>query len=609
MRLFLVFFLTYSIIAYTGFCQAPAQPVNPLPSDQSGSVSVSPGLCATVSDPNGQTLKVKYSGRIKNTSTSKKFTIVMLPDTQFYTEEPQGNHDGGNIAMFTAQTNWIAANRESMNIVYVGQLGDCVQNGDNPPVANKEIEWQRAQTALSVIESPIQTGLPQGIPFGICVGNHEQSPFGDVNGTTTYYNQYYGSSHFAGRSYYGGHYGSNNDNHYQLFSASGIDFLVISLEYDLSGQFTAPGGPLDWAEELVENNPTRKVIVMTHYALHEDASFGPQGQAIYNKLRGYANFSFLMGAHVSSANGGEARRKDIYNGNQVHSILTDYQARPGGGSGLLRIYEFDPALNKVSAKTYSPYTGLYETDASSEFILDFNMLPAIGEMNAVASGSTPCYTWPDLLYDTEYLWGMELYDGQNITMGPLWRFTTSVGPSLPLTLLDFNSKFENNKVKLTWKTVNELNNDRFEIERSSDGTNYRKIGAISGKGNSAIIQNYVYNDDQPLNGKTFYRLKQVDVDGRHEYSKISIVIVDNPLPFVVYPNPVSGKADINIYFPQPGTRPIKISVYDMWGRQLFESIKKNTLHHYRISPDLSTGVYFLQISGDMINATEKIIIE
>ncbi|MGK2860629.1 MAG: hypothetical protein ACSLE0_01735, partial [Chitinophagaceae bacterium] len=284
MRLFLVFFLTYSIIAFTGFCQAPALPINPLPADQSGSVSASPGLCATVSDPDGDALKIKYSGRIKNTSTSKKFTIVMLPDTQFYTEEPQGNH-GGNIAMFTAQTNWIADNRESMNIVYVGQLGDCVQNGDNPPVANKEIEWQRAQTAISVIESPIQTGLPQGIPFGICVGNHEQSPFGDVNGTTTYYNQYYGSSHFAGRSYYGGHYGSNNDNHYQLFSASGIDFLVISLEYDLSSQFTAPGGPLDWAEELVENNPTRKVIVMTHYALHEDASFGPQGQAIYNKLR------------------------------------------------------------------------------------------------------------------------------------------------------------------------------------------------------------------------------------------------------------------------------------------------------------------------------------
>ena len=305
-----VFFFFYNFIP-ASYGQAPNQPVNTSPVTQAGSVSINPDLCATVSDPNGGTLQVRYFGRKVPANGSEKFTIILLPDTQYYTEEPQGNHDGGNAAMFNAQTTWIANNRASRNIVYVGQLGDCVQNGDDPPGSNNEIEWQRAQTAIATIENPALTGLAQGIPFGISVGNHDQTPAATATGTTIYYNQYFGSSHFAGRTYYGGHYGSNNDNHYQLFSASGIDFMVISFEYDQSAGFSAAGGALDWAENLVQNNPGRKVIVMTHWAINENASFSTQGQAIYNRLRVYPNFAFFLGGHVSSSTGGEAQRTDL----------------------------------------------------------------------------------------------------------------------------------------------------------------------------------------------------------------------------------------------------------------------------------------------------------
>ena len=430
----LCFFLFFYGCISSSYSQAPNQPVNPVPANQAGSVSLNTNLCATVSDPNAGTLQIRYYGRIVPVNGSEKFTIILLPDTQYYTEEPQGNHDGGNAAMFNAQTAWIANNRLSKNIVYVGQLGDCVQNGDDPPGSNNEIEWQRAQTAIATIENPTLTGLPQGIPFGISVGNHDQTPIATATGTTTYYNQYFGSSHFAGRNYYGGHYGSNNDNHYQLFSASGIDFLVISLEYDQSAGFSAAGGALDWAENLVQNNPNRKVIVMTHWAINENASFSTQGQAIYNRLRVYSNFVFFFGGHVSSSTGGEAQRTDIYNGNRVHTILTDYQSRPAGGNGLLRIYEFDPSLNKVSVKTYSPYTNTFETDANSQFELAFNMLPMFGQMNPISSGTIPCFAWNNLSFDTNYEWDMELYDGQNVTLGPVWKFTTAGADIIPPTV-------------------------------------------------------------------------------------------------------------------------------------------------------------------------------
>ncbi len=585
----------------TAYCQAPNLPFNPTPGNQAGSGSVNPSLCATVSDPNGGTLQVRYFGRAKPTNGSEKFTIVLLPDTQFYTEEPQGNHDGANAAMFNAQTTWIANNRLSENIVYVGQLGDCVQNGDDPPGSNNEVEWQRAQSAISVIESPAQTGLPQGIPFGICVGNHDQTPGGSATGTTTYYNQYFGSNHFTSRNYYGGHYGSNNDNHYQLFSASGIDFLVISLEYDQSAGFSAAGGALDWAENLVQNNPGRKVIVMTHWAINENGSFGAQGQAIYNRLRNYSNFSFLMGGHVSSTSGGEALRTDIYNGNRVHSILTDYQSRPAGGNGLLRIYEFDPGLNRVSAKTYSPYTNTYETDANSQFELSFNMLPLLGQINNVSSGTNPCYNWTNLSFDTNYEWDMELYDGQNLTLGPIWQFTTPSGSSLPVSLIDFTVGIDHKKTKLSWHTSSEFNNDHFEIERSKDGLHFSKIGQVPGKGNSSSPESYIFFDEHPLNGKNFYRLNQVDVNNQSKYSKTVSIIFDGRSAFIALPNPVAASGVIRIQLKNEIKGTLKVKVNDMEGREVFAEEKNNAQDSFMIKPDLPTGTYFITlVSSDKL---------
>jgi hypothetical protein len=286
------------------------QPVidNPSPANGAYSSPTSTTLCATVSGPNN-TLRVRYYGRKKATTTGK-FTIIMLPDTQFYTSEKHG----GNNKMFKAQTNWIANNRAAKNIVYVGQLGDCTENGDA-----YEVQWKRADTAIKTIENPTLTGLTQGVPYGICVGNHDQTPLASANGTTTFYNKYFGSSRFTGRSYYGGHSGTNNDNHYQLLSAGGIDFLVICPEYDQSTGFSASGGALSWAENLVKSYPNRKVIVLSHYVANGDASFSTQGLALYNRLKVYSNFILMIGGH-HTANTGESRRSDTYNGRTVHTV-------------------------------------------------------------------------------------------------------------------------------------------------------------------------------------------------------------------------------------------------------------------------------------------------
>lgn len=152
------------------------------------------------------------------------FTVIVMPDTQFYACDCSG----GSPDTFTAQTAWIAAQREALNIRYVAHVGDCVQNGDEVPA-----EWGWANDAMSTLEDPAATGLAEGIPYGIAVGNHDQTPFGDPLGSTRLYNETFGVDRFAGRSWYGGsRVEGDNDDHYATFQAGGMDFLVLDLEYD-----------------------------------------------------------------------------------------------------------------------------------------------------------------------------------------------------------------------------------------------------------------------------------------------------------------------------------------------------------------------------------------
>jgi hypothetical protein len=284
------------------------------------------------------------------------FTIIALGDTQFYSRDLS--------PIFAEQTQWIVANRALKNIVYVAHLGDIVEHGD------LATEWDHANAAISLLEDPNTTGLPDGIPYGITVGNHDQNPGGNPGGaSTTLYNSYFGESRFSGRSYYRGHFGSNNDSHFSFFSAGGMDFIVIYIEYDPA----VNSDVLTWADDLLKNNVQRRAIVVSHYLIEpgNNAPFGVQGRSIYDALKGNANLFLMLAGHRH----GEGRRTDVFNGNTVHTLLSDYQERPGGGDGWLRILEFSPAQNEIRVRTYSPTLGQFETDPDSHFTLTYNMAP------------------------------------------------------------------------------------------------------------------------------------------------------------------------------------------------------------------------------------------
>lgn len=286
------------------------------------------------------------------------------------------------------------------------------------------------------LENPITTLLSNGIPYGLGVGNHDQSPIGTGNtGDTTFFNQFFGVEHFVGYDYYGGHHGNNNDNSFQFFSAGGMDFIIIHLEYDTTPQADV----LTWADNLLKTYPNHRAIVTSHWIVNTgfDATFSAQGQAIYNKLRTNPNFFLMLCGHIA----GEGQRSDVFQGRTVHSVLSDYQARAGGGNGWLRYYTFSPSKNLIRAFTHSPWLEQTETDADSQFTLPYNMNLA-GPSNAsfamiatnvIASNSIASCVWTGLTSGVSYEWYVVTRDGDgNTATSPTWQFGVSnAAPTVP----------------------------------------------------------------------------------------------------------------------------------------------------------------------------------
>lgn len=303
---------------------------------------------------------------VQGESGSSRFSIAIIPDTQYNTKESQG----GSNELFEAQIDWIVANQQKENIAYVIHLGDVTDDGDQSPK-----QWENAARAMYKLEQPLEE-MPFGIPYGIAVGNHDQYPSQFARtGRTDYYNRYFGVNRFKDRPYYGGHFGADNDSHYDLFSAGGVDFIVIYIEYDAFDEQQEEMN--DWSSGLLEQYSERKAIVVTHYTLFLNpvagtnlkgrAPFGKQAQRLYDRLKSHKNLFMMTGGHVGD--NGEGYRQDTYNGSTVKSFLSDYQSRPMGGNGMMRLMQFDLAADTIQVRTFSPYHRYEEIDEDSNFKL------------------------------------------------------------------------------------------------------------------------------------------------------------------------------------------------------------------------------------------------
>lgn len=181
--------------------------------------------------------------------------------------------------------------------------------------------------------------------------------------------------------------------------------------------------------------------------------------------------------------------------------------------------------------------------------------------------------------------------------------SSSNSDPLPVELIHFEAGCQQGTVRLDWATASEQNNQYFSIERSKDGTNWYEIGRVTGAGNSNELRTYDFNDTAPLEGTSYYRLVQVDVDGQSQTFEPAAVncYVNANVSMLLYPNPATDEAMLDMYadreYPEgniritdvSGRRVKEISVNIAAGQNKFALSGLNALH---------AGIYYVQISGN-----------
>jgi GH18 family chitinase len=174
--------------------------------------------------------------------------------------------------------------------------------------------------------------------------------------------------------------------------------------------------------------------------------------------------------------------------------------------------------------------------------------------------------------------------------------------SAPVELIHFTAQTKENKVFLNWSTIQEINNDFFQVERSSDGINFIAIETVEGNGNSNTLREYSITDPTFLSGKVYYRLAQYDFDGTVHYSPV-VSLDFTSATISINPNPFSYTTNLLIQSSQPTA---ELQWFDMQGRSFGRFILK-TGEVQTIGEELVSGIYILEIITDETIHRQKII--
>jgi len=267
------------------------------------------------------------------------FSIVVLPDTQTYASVKPN--------IFHAETQWIVDNLDRQRIRFVSHVGDIVDR-------NVPEQWKVAREAMDRLHGKV--------PYGFSVGNHDMV---GSTGDCSLFQEYCGALRFEEFPWYVGNY-KNNANSAQLFSAEGLDFVIVHLECN------APDDALAWADRVLEEFSARRAIVTTHMYLGpldrpttaEGWFDDPKGRMLWKKCHGARGntpeemwqkcFSkhenlFLICCGDQSRTQAMRRTVEGTGGNMVHEVLSDYH------DGSFRLCRFVPDEDVIEVRTYRPH--------------------------------------------------------------------------------------------------------------------------------------------------------------------------------------------------------------------------------------------------------------
>ncbi|MFC7582849.1 metallophosphoesterase [Nonomuraea antimicrobica] len=391
---------------------------------------------------------------------SYDFSIVHFTDTQYLSEGAVEQETAEERAVWESAyggiVDWIKNNKDQRKISYVAHTGDIIENNSRKPV---DEATQRQVVGEFEVSSKQQRVLDDaGIPNGVIAGNHDNQS-GLETGPESIYNTYYGPTRYqdAAQGWQHAEYGGpwkegDNQNHYDLFSAGGLDFVVVGLSYGVTRD------EAEWADSIFKKFPNRNGILLSHDYIvpstnpdGRGAGFAaPDGSMLYKTVVEKNQNVFLILAGHEHGVGTNVKPKVGQVGNGVVELLADYQfytvsadrlglTEIGGynpadqlqfGASFFRLLQFDvkraelsvdtysPLLNEFGATEYDPlrrYNGLEDnmvlpvdltsrtTTLQTDSLALYKPTRTIGK-STVASGQVASVKWDRLKDDTAYAW-------------------------------------------------------------------------------------------------------------------------------------------------------------------------------------------------------------
>jgi hypothetical protein len=211
-------------------------------------------------------------------------------------------------------------------------------------------------------------------------------------------------------------------------------------------------------------------------------------------------------------------------------------------------------------------------------------------------------------FDTAISIDLNIYAGG---AGDGWANTYKPMGSLPVTFLSFTAnKKDGNAALLQWQTSQEINSSHFDLERSDDAVHFTFIGRVNAAGNSNQIMQYSFIDHNPMRGQNYYRIRQVDIDGRQTITPVRMLAFQSAAGSIKYfPNPTHGVLNVEIPADMQD-EPKLINIVNVSGVMVNQLQLKGTGH--LISLDFSRypkGVYFVQFKNSRVNSTQRIVLQ
>jgi hypothetical protein len=566
------------------------------------------------------TADTKYYYRLRYRTSGSGGTFSARPEYSFHTQRPEGstfkfditsdshvNIMLGSLAFWTQTLNNIKLD----NPDFLLDLGDtfAMDNVTTVSTAEANYLYQRSTSTLGLI-SP-------SVPIYVVNGNHEQEegwhlsdpgvplattpPVLGTNARKKYFPNpipdgfYTGNTDATSINVSGNHLKED----YYAWQWGDVLFVVIdpfwySMQKPFLGNIGGGEGletgtndrwdwslgldQFNWLKQTIESSTAKYKFVFSHQVVGGDDAQG------YGRGGAATGSLFEWGGNNADGTWGFDTERPGWGGVPVHQLMAtngvraffhghDHQYAYEVRDSI--VYQEMPSAG-FSGNGFSHYTqGGYT----------IKVLPSGGHLRVTVS---PTQATVDYIYST------------NNNGSVAYSYTILPDDPLPVELTTFTASVTKGNINLNWRTATELKNYGFEVERKSNNSDWGKIGFVQGNGNSNVPKNYSFTDKEVTTGKYYYRLKQIDNDGKFEYSPIVEANLGSAQSYELsqnYPNPFNPSTVISYRLKEKGF--VKLRVYDIRG-ELVKVLVNETKEagDYKAEfngKGLASGVYIYRI--------------